>query len=344
MVYLLVLPYVTQGQIGGNHTYDFLNLTNSGRVAALGGVVISSNDHDLNLVYHNPGLLNAGMDQNLVLNYVNYFSDINFGYFSYARNFQNIGSFAAGIHYINYGRFTGADETGVITGSFTASEYAIHLSYSRPFLDSMLQAGITLKPIISNFERYHSFGLAIDMGIHYLSRQGYFSAGLVVKNLGTQIKPYYKGHYERLPFEIQLGLSQKLKHAPLRFLLNIHHLETFDLAGDPQPSNTDGSPAISAENENSGFKRFGNNFLRHFIVGLEFNPFQPFFVRAGFNYNRRQELKVPSRTSTIGLSWGLGLNLSKFHLSYGRARYHLAGASNHISITLDLGEFQKKLP
>ncbi|MDX2442255.1 MAG: hypothetical protein QNK30_00520 [Bacteroidales bacterium] len=41
------------GQIGGRSTYAFLNLTNSARVAALGGKIVSLPDNDLDLPFHN---------------------------------------------------------------------------------------------------------------------------------------------------------------------------------------------------------------------------------------------------------------------------------------------------
>ncbi len=331
------------GQVGGSHTYDFLNLTNSGSVAALGGIVVSTNDYDLNMTYHNPALLDGTMDKNLVMNYVNYFSDINFGYFNYARKFGIPGTFAAGIHYINYGRFIATDPTGAINGNFSASEYAINIMYSRPVFDSLIHVGVTLKPIFSNFERYSSFGIAADLGVHYVNKQGLFSAGLVFKNFGFQIKPYTSGNSEPLPFEIQAGISQKLKHAPLRFLLNVHHINRFNLSATTDAFTDGGSdPFNTADLKSSGFEQFSENLLRHFIFGVEFNPVKPLVFRAGFNYNRRQELKMATKVSTVGFSWGLGLNLTKFQLSYGRATYHLAGASNHISLTLNLKEFGRK--
>ena len=71
-------------QIGGTSTYEFLNLTNSARVAALGGKNVSLNDNDINLAYHNPALLTPVMSENAVFNYVSYFANINFGYAAYA--------------------------------------------------------------------------------------------------------------------------------------------------------------------------------------------------------------------------------------------------------------------
>ena len=65
-------------QSGGDNTYDFLNLTNSARVVSLGGQQISLYGDDLNIVYHNPSLLNSSMNNHLVMNYINYFSDISF--------------------------------------------------------------------------------------------------------------------------------------------------------------------------------------------------------------------------------------------------------------------------
>ena len=338
-----LFPTLLFGQVGGRYTYEFLNLTNSARVAALGGEVVSIPDNDLNLTFHNPALLNTEMDNNLVLNYVNYFSDINFGYFSYSKSYENIGSFAAGIHYINYGRFTGADPTGTITGNFTASEYAFNLLYSRPlpFADSTLSAGINVKPIISSFEKYTSFGLATDLGINYISKQGYFSAGLVFKNMGFQIKPYYEGNSEPLPFEIQLGVSHKLKHAPFRFIVVAHHLETFKLAPDEKNNSSIENPYDSDESK-SNFEQFGDNLLRHFVFGMEINPIKALILRIGYNYQRKKELQLSSKAGMVGFTWGFGVRLSKFQISYAHARYHLAGASNHISLALNLNEFNKK--
>ena len=53
----------------------------------------------------------------LVVNYVNYLADINYGYVSYARSYDSIGNFAVGMHYINYGNFLEATKEGDLTGN-----------------------------------------------------------------------------------------------------------------------------------------------------------------------------------------------------------------------------------
>lgn len=333
------------GQVGGNSVYAFLNLPNSARVASLGGIVVSVPDHDPNLAFHNPGILTNTNSNQLLLNYVDYFSDISYGYVSYAQRAGSSGVVSGGVQYINYGSFIEADETGAITGSFKASEYAFNLMYARtlPF-DSLFTVGINVKPVFSNFERYRSFGLAADLGIHYIHPGGLFSAGLVIRNAGFQLKSYDSNGSEPLPFEIQAGLSKKLKHAPFRLLFNVQHLEKFKLAAESENLNGDPNQNIFDTPENrSGPEKFGDNLLRHFVYGIEFVPAKSFSFRLGYNYLRRKELQIPTRVSTVGFSWGFGVQLRTFHLSYGRATYHLAGASNHFALQININEIYSRL-
>ncbi len=115
--------------------------------------MVSLVDDDINLVFHNPALLTPGMHSHLTLNYVNYFAGVNFGYASYGHHKEGWGTFAAGIHYVNYGTFDQTDEFGQVLGTFRASEYALNLVYSRSIIDTFLTAGINLKPIYSSFEQ-----------------------------------------------------------------------------------------------------------------------------------------------------------------------------------------------
>jgi hypothetical protein len=328
-------------QIGCTHTYDFLNLVNSARAASFGGDVIAINDNDFNLSFHNPALLNPEMNHDMLINYVNYFTDINYGYAAYAINLKNKGTFSGGIQYINYGNFIAADEKGIITGEFKAAEYAINLIYSQA-IDSNFRVGVNVKPIISTLEKYTSLGIAADFGVVYNKPRSLFTAALVVKNLGTQLKRY-TNEKESLPFNIQFGISQKLKHAPFLFSVTFDHLEKWDLTYEKPEDESSIDPFSGEEATESSIDRIADQFMRHILIGVEFNPVNNFYVRAGYNYRRRQEMLIESKTSTIGFSWGFGVKISKFQLSYGRATYHLAGASDHFSISTNLDSFRKNL-
>ena len=340
---ILSLPLFSLGshaQIGGTHTYDFLNLVHSARAASFGGDVIAIDDNDYNLTYHNPALLNSEMNHSMVLNYVNYFTDINYGYASYATEIKDYGIFSGGINYINYGKFTAADEKGIITGEFKAAEYAINIMYSRP-IDSSFRFGVNAKPVISTLEKYTSLGIAFDFGAVYHKPHSLFTAALVIKNIGTQLKGY-TNEKESLPFNIQLGISQKLKHAPLLFTVTFDHLDNWSLSYD-KPEEESSLDVTGTETKESNLDKFADEFMRHVLIGVELNPLDNLYIRAGYNYRRRQEMLIESKTSTIGFSWGFGIKISKFHLSYGRATYHLAGATDHFSISTNLDSFKKNL-
>jgi hypothetical protein len=331
MLMIMVLPSFSQ--TGGDNVFEFLNLTHSGLVSSLGGTNVSLPVNDLNLAYHNPALLNSGMDKSMALNYVNYFAGINYGLAMYSRSFSGTGNFAAGLTYLNYGTFTETDATGLITGNFTAAEYALSLIYSHQ-IDSLFSLGINFKPILSQLERYTSVGFAFDAGASWHNSSKLFSAGLVIKNAGYQVTTYAGEPHENLPFEIQAGISQTLAHAPFRFSLTLRHLEKFDLTYQYQ------EPDLTGENKVSS--GFFENSMRHVILGVELIPHKNFYVSAGYNYQRRRELEIDSKTSTVGFSWGFGINTSFMNIEFGRATYHLAGSSTNVSLILRPDLFYKK--
>ncbi len=325
IIILCLMAYVTHAQTGGDNVYEFLNLTHSGLVSSLGGANVSLRNGNLNLAYHNPALLDSGMNNSLALNYVNYFAGVNYGQTIYSKTYDGIGNFAAGLTYLNYGSFTAADPSGIITGTFMASEYALSLIYSR-VLDTLFSVGINVKPVLSHLEQYTSFGMALDLGAGYHNRTGLFSAGIAFRNIGLELTKYAGEQRQNLPFEIQAGITQRLAHAPFRFSLTVRHMEKFNLTYDYNDT-------ISASNATSS-PEFFENLMRHFVAGIEIIPHKNFYVSAGYNYQRRSELKINSKVSTVGFSWGFGINTSFMNIEFGRATYHLAGSSNHISVVV----------
>jgi hypothetical protein len=321
-------------QTGGDNIYEFLNLTHSGLVSSLGGTNVSLQGNNLNLAYHNPALLNSGMNKSLALNYVNYFAGINYGLAMYSRSFPGTGNFAAGLTYLNYGSFTETDASGIITGDFNAAEYAFSMIYSRE-IDTLFTIGVNFKPVLSHLEKYTSFGFAFDIGASWHNSSNLFSAGMVIKNAGYQVTTYAGEPHQKLPFEIQAGISQRLAHAPFRFSVTLRHLEKFDLTYQYKQS-------ASAGTIDRGSSGFTENLMRHIILGAELIPHKNFYFSAGYNYQRRRELQVDSKVSTVGFSWGFGINTSWLDIEFGRATYHLAGSSTHVSVIVRPDHIYKK--
>lgn len=323
-LFSLLITFPALSQTGGDNVYEFLNLTHSGLVTSVGGSNVSITGGNLNLAYHNPSLLNPYVDKSLALNYVNYFAGINYGLAMYSRSFPAAGNFAAGLTYLNYGSFTEADASGVITGNFRASEYAFSLIYSRE-IDSLFSIGMNLKPVLSNLERYTSFGIAVDLGASYHSRDNNFSAGMVIKNAGYQITRYAGEPRQKLPFEIEAGVSQRLAYAPFRFSLTFSHLEKFDITHQYKGA---------VDNENKTSSGFLAKSLRHIIFGAELIPHKNFYIGAGYNFQRRMEMQTEGKGSAAGLTWGFGINTTWIDLEFGRAIYHVAGSSTNISLII----------
>jgi len=308
-------------QTGGDNVYEFLNLSPNAYMSSLGGFNISSFTNDPSMAGFNPALSMPESHGSLSLNYVNYFAGINYGSIMYSHFIDSIGSFSAGLNYLNYGRFKRADESGNLNGYFNAAEYAFNIIYSRQ-VDSLFNLGVNFKPIISQLENYLSLGIALDIGASWQSNDGLINAGLVIRNIGLQLKSY-SGRREKLPFEIVMGMSARLKHAPLRFSITARHLEKYDMLYN-----------YNDEKSYSKLEEVAENIMRHLIFGAEIMPAENFFIATGFNYQRRKELYHEARSSTVGFSLGAGIKTSSIELMISRARYHLAGSTTNFSVLL----------
>lgn len=333
----LTLP--SFAQLGGSSTYSFLDLTTSARNAAMGGDQIAIKDGDLDMLYLNPALLDSSMNKYLVTDFTSYYGGVKFGYVGYAHTFNKVGNMAAGITYANYGDFTRADVNGTIQGNFSANDMLLHITYARPF-SKFFSVGANLKFIYSQLADYNSFGMALDLATTFHHKEKNWTVALVARNIGSQLKPYVAGQYEPLPISLDLGVGHRLKYIPLRLSMTIVDLQKPDLTyKDPTNSPPDVDPLTGEIIEQK--TNIGDAIMRHFIFSTELTIAKKVFIRVGYNYGRRQELKVSTKPGMIGFSWGLGIKVNRFTISYGRATYHQAGGTNQFSIATNLGTHVK---
>lgn len=321
-------------QLGGNSTYQFLNLISSPRQAALGGKVITNIDYDVSQALYNPATINSEMDNQLSLNYSNHLGDIGYGTASYAYKFdRRLQTFHVGVIFVDYGNFDGYDENGLSTGNFTGNETALSMGYSFQLGFSDFYAGLNIKLISSQLEQYSSFGGALDFGLIYIDEFLDFNAAVVIRNLGTQFTTY-AGLRESLPFELDIGLSQRLQYVPIRWHLTLENLQQWPIAySNPARSTTDFNG-----NQFDEKISFLSNLIRHAIVGMELFPERGFNVRMGYSFRRAEELRINDQRNFSGLSFGIGLKFNKFRLSYSHARYSSASNTSFIGIQVSLYE------
>lgn len=319
-------------QLGGQSTYQFLNLVSSPRQAALGGKVLTNVDWDVTQALYNPSAINVEMDNQFALNYTSYLGGIKYGTAAYAYTVdRRVQTYHAGVTYINYGDFAGYDEEGNETNEFSGSEIALSIGYAAQIGYSDFYAGANLKFINSNLEQYNSFGVATDLALMYRDERLEFQGTLVVRNLGTQITTY-AGRQESLPLEVDIGLSQTLENVPLRWHLTFENLQQWPI-GELNPARVTTDLEGNQTQEKVGFL---SQVIRHTILGAELFPNKGFNVRLGYNFRRAEELRIEDQRNFSGLSVGFSVKLNKMRFSYTHAKYTAAANSNFFGLQIDL--------
>ncbi len=335
MFFLLSLGAFAQN--GGSHAFSSLDIQPSARVAAAGGQLPAVRDGDLSLAIFNPALLDSLTHKRVSLSYVNYFSGVNLGYAGYAHHLDSLGITVAGtLQYVNYGQFTERDITGLETGNFSAGDYALILGAAKP-IDSLFTAGVNLKTVYSNLAGYNAWGMAVDGGVTYFNPERRFTAALVIRNLGFVANGFTDGERDSLRTNVLIAFSKRLKHAPLRFSVVYDNIQQWDLTTGFEPQAT--IDPFSGEEVGGIRYPFADNLMRHLTFGAEILLSDNLYLNIGYNYRRRQELKLNDRSGTAGLSYGLGFRINRFNIAYGRAIYHFAGPSNHFTLTTRLSDW-----
>lgn len=332
LFFVWVISAPAFAQLGGNATYQFLNLISSPRQAALGGKIITNVDYDVTQGLYNPATINLEMDNQLALNYANYLGDISYGTAAYAYTIdRRVQTFHAGITYVNYGSFDGYDENGNSTGTFTGNETALSFGYAFQIGFSDFYAGANIKLISSKLEQYSSLGGALDVGLIYINKFLELNAALAIRNIGTQFTTY-AGLNEPLPLEVDLGFSQKLKNVPIRWHLTFENLQQWPIAAaNPARVTTDLSG--NQTQEEIGFL---SQLIRHTIVGAELFPDRGFNIRLGYSFRRAEELRILEQRNFSGLSFGIGIKFNKLRFSYTHARYSSASNTSFLGVQISL--------
>ena len=319
-------------QLAGESTYQFLNISTSPRQLALGGKTITNYDYDVSQAIYNPSVINSEMDNNFSLNFFNYFADITYGSAAYAYTLDNRGNtLHFGLSYINYGNFEGYNEIGDPTNDFTGNEAALSVGYANKFKDIPIYYGVNVKIVTSKFEQYNSLGAASDIGFYYKNDDLLLDIGLVFRNLGIQIKSY-ENVQEKLPFEVNLGISQLVENAPIRWHITLENIQKWPIGlSNPSRLIIDLDGNVTEEKVS-----FMNDLLRHVIVGAELFPKSIFNLQLGYSFRRGEELRIVDQKNFSGLSFGFGIKFNKLRFNYSHARYSSASNISFLGLQIDL--------
>jgi hypothetical protein len=301
---------LSTAQIGGEHTYQFLDLDFNSRSMALGGDFFLANDGDINLSVANPASISDEMDKRLSLNHAIFPSGINYGQLVYGKKTKKYGTFTGHMRYVSYGKFSRMDEFGLEQGSFTAGDYAVGIGYGHK-LNKYFSIGVNLNTIFSHYESYSSFGIAADVSTMFHDDKSNITAVVTSRNVGYQLKGFTKSNHEPLPMELLAGVSYKFHHAPFRISMMGHDLMDWDLSYNI-PGAVESIDVLTGDTIPVFKAKFTEKLFRHLIFGVEIEANDNFSIRMGYNYNRRKSLVIDGRIGISGFSAGVGFKIKKF--------------------------------
>jgi hypothetical protein len=161
------------------------------------------------------------------------------------------------------------------------------------------------------------------------------AASFVLKNVGMQLVTYRESSREKLPLELQIGISKRPKNAPFLFHIAYENVQKWNVKYTDPNATIIVDPLTGLPVEERTWE-FGDLLMRHLVIGTEIILGSNVRIGLGYNYRQRKELSIPNRPATAGLSFGTTVNLKKFQLSYARSIYHVAGGSNHITFTTSI--------
>ena len=333
-LFIIGIPITIFSQ-NGNSSFEFVNTDFSSRSIAMGGSLISIYDNDISIAQTVPSILNNSMDNKIGFNFIDYFADIKMVSFDFSKSINNVGCVSLGFSTINYGEFFSTNEIGEQQSTFSASDQIFSLGIGRLLMQN-LSFGVNLKFLNSNYDSYSSYALSSNVSSTYFNNDKTFTTTLLLKNIGKQISSF-SSVKEDIPFEIQFGLSKKLEHLPFRYSIVLQHLNRYDISNDYSLNSFTNNDTGEIELQEESIAK---TLLRHIVIGGELNLFKEnFFVRGGFDFQRRFDLTIDSYSGMVGFSFGLGINVSKIKFSYSRSSYHLSGNLNTFSINTNLSNF-----
>lgn len=289
--------------------YNFLRLPVSAHAAALGGDNITIIEDDPTMIFHNPSLITSVSDKSINLNYMTYMEGVKTASASFVKTAGEKATWGVMAQYMDYGTMKEMTPDNIQTGTFSAKDIMVGGTFAYT-LSEYLAGGVTAKFITSSIGGYSSVAVGVDLGLNYYSPENELSVSAVARNLGGQIKAF-DDDFEKIPLDLQIGVSKKLGNAPLRFSATM-----------------------------TGLNNWEGRFADHFVVGADILISSNIYIGGGYNFRRVKEMKVPEEEGEgshgAGLSFGAGLQLERFKLQVAYAKYHVSSTSLLFNVTYSL--------
>jgi hypothetical protein len=162
----------------------------------------------------------------------------------------------------------------------------------------------------------------------FIQKKG-LRVGLAIKNIGVVLSDYSNSSDAKLPFDVQLGVTFKPEHMPLRFSFTGYNLASSNVtyynsaAGDEEPGTLD-------------------KILRRINIGAEILLHKNVNILVGYNYLIHQELKLENAGGSAGLSFGFSARIKAVEFVFSRSAYVVGNAGYNFTLATDVNRFFRK--
>ena len=292
----------------GTFSQTLLRLPISSHVAALGGENISLSEDAPWAGLSNPALLSGVSDLSLGLNFMTYAGGSKYAGAEFVKTFGERHTGMVFGQMLGYGEMDETDANGHVLGKFSPKDIIVGVGYSY-LLSDRWAGGATLKGIYSKYADFSAFAVAVDLGLNYFDEDRDLSLSATMMNIGAPLKSF-DDRTERLPFNLQVGFTKGMAHAPVRFSLALTDLTHWRDKDFFHPSDEK--------------MKFTTKALSHIVVGVDIEPAKFLYLSAGYNFRRAYELKAAGESHWAGLTAGGGVKAGGFRLGVAYAKYHMA--------------------
>ncbi len=317
----LAFPALAERKIYG---WEFLSASSSAYTGSMGTENVSSHSRELDVALRNPSLMTEDAHNTASVSYQNYLAGSSWASAAYSRAIDDKNSWGAAIVFAPNGSMTETDIYGNELGEFSATDVMAEGLYSR-LLAENFRVGLGFKLIFSSIAEEKSFGFGFDIGANYFNKEKDLSLGFAVRNVGVQLATYTDtpDSRDRLPWNMQLGFTKGLEHAPFKFSVTYTDINRWDLSYTKY-NEVDKAVVEADDVDDLQEVKWGDMFMRHFVFGFEFVPQDAFSVVVSYNCRRGREYQLAQARSGAGFSFGLNLDIKKVYVGaaysiYGKA-------------------------
>lgn len=264
----------------GTTGFTWLKAVSDAEISAA-GETIAARDGAAGILVHPAAI--AGIEQGMAkLSYVSHYVDTQYGTVGYAGKF---GERCLGFRatYVNYGTFTQTNDSGDITGDFSAGDVGLSVNAGQQVRQD-LKIGATVSYLTSKIQDFTAQAATVDLGAIYTPPFEGLTVGAVLMNLGKVFNGY-SDYKDKLPIYLTVGARKTLAHSPITVLADV----TFPTDNDPV-----------------------------YACGVELNLQNRLYLFAGTRSQNDVELgSLKSKTDFAALrTFGFGLVLNRYRFNY----------------------------